>query len=174
MPLCVRPVRHDVEELALEADVGAAATDKMTGNGRGFGFVTFDGPGPVDDIMQRRDHSIGAQRLSVHNTGDGSAPPAAAPCLWLTLRVPESKNGWLRWRKVFYGTTSGPLQGCRGLWVPEVSTARTGPGLPRGHTAAERRGISGDLRKTFFSAYCSDEKVLLYGAGCEPAVPTWG
>ena len=46
--------------------------------------------------------------------------------------------------------------------------------LARGHTAAERRGISGDLRKTFFSAYCSDEKVLLYGAGCEPAVPTWG
>jgi hypothetical protein len=41
VPLCVRPVRHDVEELALEADVGAAATDKMTGNGRGFGFVTF-------------------------------------------------------------------------------------------------------------------------------------
>ena len=27
---------------ALEADVGAhVATDKMTGNGRGFGFVTF-------------------------------------------------------------------------------------------------------------------------------------
>jgi len=76
-------------------------------------------------------------------------------------------------KKVFYGTTSGPLQGCRALRVPEVSTARTGPGLPRGHTAAERRGISGDLHKRFFSAYCTNDKVL-DRAGCEPAVPTWG
>jgi hypothetical protein len=68
VPLCVRPVRHDVEELALEADVGAAATDKMTGNGRGFGFVTFDGPGPVDDIMQRRDHSIKGKEVRAGQT----------------------------------------------------------------------------------------------------------
>ena len=32
--------------------------DHNTQRSRGFGFVTYDGPGPVDDIMQRRDHSI--------------------------------------------------------------------------------------------------------------------
>ncbi len=32
--------------------------DHNTQRSRGFGFVTYDSPGPVDDIMQRRDHSI--------------------------------------------------------------------------------------------------------------------
>ena len=30
----------------------------------GFGFVTFDGSGPVDEIMNRRDHSIKGKEVS--------------------------------------------------------------------------------------------------------------
>ena len=32
--------------------------DHNTQRSRGFGFVTFDSSGPVDEIMKRRDHSI--------------------------------------------------------------------------------------------------------------------
>jgi RNA-binding protein Musashi len=32
--------------------------DHNTQRSRGFGFVTYDSPGPVDDIMRRADHSI--------------------------------------------------------------------------------------------------------------------
>ena len=31
----------------------------------GFGFVTFDGPGPVDEIMKRQDHIIDGKAVRV-------------------------------------------------------------------------------------------------------------
>jgi RNA recognition motif-containing protein len=42
--------------------------DHNTQRSRGFGFVTFDGPGPVDDIMQRRDHSIKGKEVRAGQT----------------------------------------------------------------------------------------------------------
>ena len=31
----------------------------------GFGFVTFDGPGPVDEVMKRQDHIIDGKAVCV-------------------------------------------------------------------------------------------------------------
>ena len=39
--------------------------DHQTQRSRGFGFVTFDGPGPVDQLMQRQDHSIKGKEVEL-------------------------------------------------------------------------------------------------------------
>ena len=53
--------------------------DNQTQRSRGFGFVTFDASGPVDEIMRRRDHSLKGKEVEIKKAfpkGGGTNPPA--------------------------------------------------------------------------------------------------
>jgi RNA recognition motif-containing protein len=48
--------------------------DSSTRLSRGFGFVTFDSPGPVDQIMLKRDHTIEDKRVNIKRAVPKGAP----------------------------------------------------------------------------------------------------